>query len=154
MSLSSAVISPARWRTARRARHQERQRKADASCDQQRAERILLHFLRHGLRTFAEGVAAVLISVLGVADGGIGGFARGILDLTRGILGLAVQILHRACRLAGAAGSLGFRIAGDIADRALDFTGDILCRAYNSVLVHRALLEIVGQLTDETRSGS
>src|SRR5205823_14399829 len=88
MSLGSVVISPARWRTARRARHQERQRKADASCDQQRAERILLHFLRHGLRTFAEGVAAVLISVLGVADGGIGGFARGILDLARGILGL------------------------------------------------------------------
>ena len=89
------------------------------------------------MRTFAEGVAAVLISVLGVADGGIGGFARGILDLARGILGLAVQILHGACCLAGAAGNLGFRITGHIANRAFDFTGGILGRAGDSILIHR-----------------
>src|SRR6202011_2645690 len=82
------------------------------------------------LRAIAEGLAAVLIGALGVADGGIGGVARGVL-------GLAVQVLHRAFGLTGAARGLGLSIACDIADSAFDFTGEILCRAGNSILVHR-----------------
>ena len=66
-------------------------------------------------------------------------YGRRILDLARDILGLAVQILHRACRLADAAGSLGFRIAGHIADCAFDFTSDILGRAGDPILIHRIL---------------
>ena len=54
------------------------------------------------------------------------------------ILGLAVQILHRARGLAGAALDLGLSVACHIADSAFNFTGNILCRAGNSILVHRA----------------
>ena len=108
-----AVIPPARRRAARRARHQQRQRKSDAAGDQQRAERIVLHRLRHRLLAAANGVAAVVIGVLGVVDGGIGGVARGIL-------GLAVEILHRARGFARAARGLRLRIAGQIADGAFD----------------------------------
>src|SRR5882724_11924496 len=156
--IASAVIPPAlRWAT-RRTRHQHRQRKADATCDQQRAERIILHLFRHDFRTLAQSLAAVLIGVLGVAGGGVAGVARGIL-------GLAVQILHRAGGLADMARSLRLSVACHIADSAFDFTGNILCRAGNSILVHRAhsllralrntrLEMIPDELTDKARSGS
>src|SRR5260370_21526100 len=74
-SIGSAVIPPPRRWPSRRSRHQQRQRKADATRDQQRAERIIPHGFRHGLRTIAKGLAAVLIGILGVADGGISGVA-------------------------------------------------------------------------------
>jgi hypothetical protein len=61
--------------------------------DQHRTERIVPHLLRNRLRAITEGIAAYLISVLGVADGGICSFARRIL-------GVAIQVLRRACRLA------------------------------------------------------
>jgi hypothetical protein len=61
--------------------------------DQHRTERIVPHLLRNRLRAVTEGIAAYLISVLGVADGGIYSFARRIL-------GVAIQVLRRACRLA------------------------------------------------------
>src|SRR3981189_1876046 len=127
----NASIPPARRRPARRTRHQQRQRKANAARDPQRAERIVLPALRHALRAVAKGLAAVLIGALRIADGGISGVARGVL-------GLAVQVLHRAFGLTGAARGLGLSIARDIADSALDFTGDILGRAGDSILVHRA----------------
>src|ERR1700687_1042450 len=88
----SALIPSALRRPTRPARHHQRQRKADGARAQQRAERVVLHLFRHGLRTVAESVAAVLIGVLGVTGGGIS-------SVTRGVLGLAVQILHRACGL-------------------------------------------------------
>ena len=39
--------------------------------------------------------------------------------------------------LAQPAGSLGLRVTGGIADNTFDFSGKILCRAGNSILVHR-----------------
>src|SRR5450631_2890450 len=123
------AISPAPWRrAARRARHQKRQRKTDPARDQHRTERVVLHLLRHRLRAVTESVAAVLISVFGVADGGIRSFARSIL-------GLAVYVLRRACRLTDAACCLGLCGAGDIADGALN-PSEILRRAGKSILVH------------------
>src|SRR6267378_4328095 len=89
--------------------------KADRARDQHRTERIVLYLLRNRLRAVTESVATVLISVFGVADGGIRSFARCIL-------GLAVQVLRCACRLADAACCLGLCVAGDIADGALDLT--------------------------------
>src|SRR5260370_11517717 len=129
--IGSAVIPPPRRWPSRRSRHQQRQRKADAARDQQRAERIIPYGFRHSLRTIAKGLAAVLIGVLDVADGGISGVARSIL-------GLAVQVLHRACGLAGPTRGLGFRVTDYIANGALDFTGEILDRAGNPILFHRA----------------
>ena len=131
-SWTYAVIAPALRRTARRARHQQRQRKSNSTCDQQRAERIFLHGFRHRLLAAANGVAAVFIGVLGIIDGGIGGVAGGIL-------GLAVEILHRAGGFARAALGLRLRIASHVADSAFDLTGKILGRAGNPILVHRGL---------------
>ena len=56
-AMRSAVIAPARRRPARLTRHQQSERKADAAGDQERAERIVLHLLRHRLRAVAEGIA-------------------------------------------------------------------------------------------------
>ena len=50
---------------------------------------------------------------------------------------LAIEILHRPGGFPGAARGLGLGIACDIADSAFDLTGDILCRAGDSILVHR-----------------
>ena len=132
MRADLAVIAPARRRAARWARHQQRQRKTNSTCDQQRAERIFLHGFRYRLLAAANGVAAVFIGVLGIVDGGIGGVAGGIL-------GLAVEILHRAGGFARAALGLRLRIASHVADSAFDLTGKILGRADNSILVHRGL---------------
>src|ERR1700692_3913697 len=133
------VIAPALRRPARRTGHQQRQRKSDAPRDQQRAERIVLHRFGYSLRSVAQSLAAVLISILGVADGCIAGVARDVL-------GLAVQILHRACGLAGVTRGLGLSIARHIANGALDFTGDILGRANNSILVHCGSLLVARSL--------
>ena len=132
MRADLSVIAPARRRTARWARHQQRQRKTNSTCDQQRAERIFLHGFCHRLLAAANGVAAVFIGVLGIVDGGIGGVAGGIL-------GLAVEILHRAGGFARAALGLRLRIASHVANSAFDLTGKILGRADNSILVHRGL---------------
>src|SRR5260370_30004016 len=78
----SAVIPPARRRPARWTRRQERQRKADAARDQQRAERIIPHAFCDRLRAGVETLAAVLIGVLGVTDGGICGVYRVVLRLS------------------------------------------------------------------------
>src|ERR1700681_3331682 len=99
-SYPSALIAPTLRRAARRTGHQHRERKANAAGNQQRTERIVLNLFRHDLRTVAQRIAAVLVSVLGHADGGIGGVARGIL-------GLAVQVLHRSLGFPGAARGLG-----------------------------------------------
>ena len=77
----------------------------------------------------------IVVGVLGVADGGIGGIARGIL-------GLAVQVLHGTCGFTGAARRLGLSIASHVADGAFDLTGEILCRTGNSILIHRRLLHV------------
>src|ERR1700722_10165455 len=119
-STGSAVISPARRRPARRTRHQHRQRKAYSTCDQKRAERTILHGFRHGLRTVAESIATVCVSVLGIIDGGLA-------HLTRGILGLSIQILHCPGRLTGTARGLGLGVPRHCADSAFELTGDILC---------------------------
>src|ERR1700750_533704 len=74
-------------------------------------------------------IAAILISVLGIADGGVRGLAYRIL-------GLAVQVLRRARRLADPARGLRFRVASDTADCALDLAGVILRRADDPILVH------------------
>src|SRR5207244_3527162 len=59
-TLALAVIAPARRRrAARRPRYQQRECKADAAGDQQRAERVVLHLLGNHLRTVAESLAAV-----------------------------------------------------------------------------------------------
>ena len=78
-----------------------------------------------------ESIAAVLISVFGVVDGGI-------RSLARCILGLAIQVLCCACRLADAACCLGLCVAGDIAYGALELTGEILRRAGDSIRLHGA----------------
>src|SRR3954471_3894375 len=75
-----AVIPPARGRTARRAHH-HRQRKTDAACDQQRAERIVAHGFCDGLRAALKGFAAVLVSIPGEIAGGLARLARSILGL-------------------------------------------------------------------------
>src|ERR1700738_1292205 len=123
-------IAPAWRRPPRRAGPETRQRKSDAGGDQNRAKRIVLHLSRYRLRTIAKSLAAMLVDVPRLVGDSIGSVARGVL-------GLAVQILHRPRRLAGAACSLGLGIARDIAGRALDLTGEILCRTGNSILVHR-----------------
>src|ERR1700761_3744769 len=116
----STVIAPARWRPARRTRHKHRQRKAYSACNQKRAERTILHGLRHSLRAVAERIATVCVSILRIIDGGLAGVARGIL-------GLPIQILHCPGRLTGTALGLGLGIARHVADSAFDLTGDILC---------------------------
>src|SRR5579883_2497993 len=118
-------------RASRSAAHQQGQGKADATSDQHRTERVFLHLPRDGLRAVTEGVAAVLISVLRVVDGGVGSVARCVL-------GLAVEILRRAGSLAGPARCLTGCIIYDTAGGAFDLTGEILRRACNSILVHGA----------------
>jgi hypothetical protein len=115
-----------------RPRQQQSQRKTDAAGDQQRTERVFLHFLRQGLRAVAESIAAVLVSVFCVADGGIRSIACRIF-------GLAVQVLRRSRRLADFARGLGHCITGNTADGALDLTREIPRRAGNSIVVHGAL---------------
>ena len=83
------------------------------------------------MRAVTESIAAVRISVFGVAGGGI-------RSVSSRILGLAVQILYRTCGLTGASRGLGFCVTGDIAEGALDLTGEIFCRAGNPILVHCA----------------
>src|SRR3954454_17524618 len=133
MGPASAVIAKVLRRTGRRARHQQRQRKSNSTCDQQRTERVVLHGFRHRLLAAANGVAAVLIGVLGIIDGRIGGVAGDIL-------GLAVEILHRAGGFARAALGLCLRIASQVANSAFNLACKILGRTGNSILVHRGSL--------------
>ena len=125
-------IARPRRRPARRPRHQQRQRKADPARDQHRSQRVFLHLLRNCLRTVTESIAAVLVSVFCVVNGGIRSFARRIF-------GLAVQVLRRSRRLADLARSLSPCITGNTADGAFDLTREILRGANNSILVHGAL---------------
>src|ERR1700761_8655814 len=91
-----ASLAPARRWAARLARHQKRQGKADSAGNQKRAERVILHLPCKCLRAVAEGVAAVVVGILGIVH-------RRVARVARGVLGLAVQVLCRACGFAGAA---------------------------------------------------
>src|ERR1700759_1300134 len=126
-----AEVARARRRAVRRSHQPQRQSKADRTGGQQRSQRIFLYFLRDSLCAVTESIAAIVISVLGIAHGRIRGVARGIF-------GLAVEVLRRACRFAGPARCLSLCITSEPANGAFDFTGDILRRAGNSIFVHGA----------------
>src|SRR5439155_19383871 len=131
-TLALAVIAPARRRRAvRRPRYQQRECKADAAGDQQRAERVVLHLLGNHLRTVAESLAAVIVGILGVAS-------RRLASVAYGILGLAVQILHGTGGFAYLAGRLCLRIAGQISNSAFRASGEFLGRSDNPIIIHDA----------------